>query len=67
MKHKLKFFGAFLGIFGFGLIISSLNKSLTGAIVGVTPSTRIIGVIGIILIILSTIIVRHELDSNKFK
>jgi uncharacterized membrane protein len=65
---KLKGIGLIIGIVGIILIFSSLTKAtITGAVVGVNPTSKFLGFLGILLMIIAIVIERYEMKKHLKK
>jgi len=65
---KLKGVGLIVGIVGIMMIFSSLAKaSITGAVIGVNPTSKFLGFLGIVLMIIAIVIERHEIKKHLKK
>jgi len=53
-----------IGITGILMIFYSVDKTITGNVVGVNTNSQIIGFVGIILMTLSMIIQRYQLNNK---
>ena len=62
---KLKGVGLIIGIVGIVMIFSSLAKaSITGAVIGVNPTSKFLGFLGLVLMIVVIVIERHEIKKH---
>ena len=62
---KLKGVGLIIGIVGIVMIFSSLAKaSITGAVIGVNPTSKFLGFLGIVSMIIAIVIERHEIKKH---
>ena len=62
---KLKGVGLIIGIVGIIMVFSSLVKaSITGAVIGVNPTSKFLGFLGIVLMIIAIVIERHEIKKH---
>ena len=65
---KTEGIGLIIGIVGIVMIFSSLAKaSITGAVIGVNPTSKFLGFLGILLMIIAIVIERHELKKHLRK
>ena len=65
---KLKGAGLIIGIIGVILVFSSLAKAtITGAVVGVNPTSKLLGFLGILLMVIAIVIERYEMKKHLKK
>lgn len=65
---KTEGIGLIVGIVGVVMLFSSLAKaSITGAVIGVNPTSKFLGFLGILLMIIAIIIERHEIKKHLKK
>jgi len=68
MKKRKILVNLFLGSFaivGILMILYSLDKTITGAVVGVNSNSQAIGLIGVLLMLIVIMLQRHESKNNK--
>lgn len=62
---EMKGIGLIIGAVGLAMIFSSLAKAtITGAVIGVNPTSKFLGFLGIILMIIAIVIERHEMKKQ---
>lgn len=62
---KTEGIGLIIGVVGIAMIFSSLAKaSITGAVIGVNTTSKLLGFLGILLMIIAIVIERHEMKKH---
>ena len=62
---KIEGIGLIIGMVGIAMVFSSLAKaSITGAVIGVNPTSKLLGFVGILLMIIAIVIERHEMKKH---
>ncbi len=65
---KIEGFGLFVGMVGIIMVFSSLAKAtITGAVIGVNPTSKFLGFLGILLMIVAIVIERYEIKKHLKK
>ena len=65
---KTEGIGLIIGIVGIAMVFSSLAKAtITSAVIGVNPTSKLLGFVGILLMIIAIVIERHEIKKHHLK